>query len=97
MLTKGGRLEQPDNCSTELYTLMLTCWFLDPDTRPKFTKIVDDLVNMEDSPSRYIIITPKTPSSRTPSKSTPKKSINSPFPPNIDDVDEGTNRLRLSL
>ena len=28
LLKSGGRLEQPDNCSTELYTLMLTCWFI---------------------------------------------------------------------
>ena len=61
LLKNGGRLEQPDNCSTELYTLLLTCWFLDPETRPKFSKISDELQNMEYSSKRYIVITPTKP------------------------------------
>ena len=61
LLKNGGRLEQPDNCSTELYTLLLTCWFLAPETRPKFSKISDELKNMEYSSKRYIVITPTKP------------------------------------
>ena len=69
MLKTGGRLEQPDNCSTELYTLMLTCWFIDPDTRPNFTAILDDLKSMETDPTRYV-----TPSAFTPSSAKTPKS-----------------------
>ncbi|GFG29559.1 hypothetical protein Cfor_00289 [Coptotermes formosanus] len=42
-LDEGKRLEKPDNCSDELYTLMLQCWSKTPDMRPSFAEIVSHL------------------------------------------------------
>jgi serine/threonine protein kinase len=42
-LDEGKRLEKPDNCSEELYTLMLQCWSKTPDMRPSFAEIVSHL------------------------------------------------------
>lgn len=42
-LDEGKRLEKPDNCSDELYTLMLHCWSKTPDLRPSFADIVSHL------------------------------------------------------
>ncbi|XP_055640819.1 platelet-derived growth factor receptor alpha isoform X2 [Toxorhynchites rutilus septentrionalis] len=38
-LYQGKRLERPDNCTAELYQLMLKCWRTDPDERPSFHEI----------------------------------------------------------
>lgn len=58
LLESGGRLEQPDNCSTEFYTLMLQCWLIDPAQRPIFTELAEKLTEWEKDPTRYV-----TPSS----------------------------------
>ena len=87
LLKKGGRLEQPENCSTELYTLMLTCWFFDPDTRPKFSKICLDLTHMAQDAKRYVVITPTGPkSARTPKNSVRSRQECSPSV--FDEVDQ---------
>ena len=87
LLKKGGRLEQPENCSTELYTLMLTCWFFDPETRPKFTKIAEDLSHMALDAKRYVVITPTGPkSARTPKNSVRSRQDISPTV--FDEVDQ---------
>ncbi|XP_069691474.1 fibroblast growth factor receptor 2 isoform X2 [Periplaneta americana] len=42
-LLEGKRLEKPDNCSDELYSLMLQCWSHSSDMRPSFEEIVKHL------------------------------------------------------
>ena len=45
-------------------TLMLQCWFIEPETRPRFTEILAELKRMEEEPTRYVTpsaFTPKTP------------------------------------
>ncbi|GLH14483.1 Tyrosine kinase receptor Cad96Ca [Gryllus bimaculatus] len=42
-LMDGKRLEKPDNCSDELYSLMLQCWAYSPDARPSFAELVEHL------------------------------------------------------
>ncbi|XP_058163307.1 proto-oncogene tyrosine-protein kinase ROS isoform X2 [Dasypus novemcinctus] len=39
----GGRLEPPRNCPNDLWTLMSQCWTQEPDQRPTFHKIQDQL------------------------------------------------------
>ncbi|XP_053673296.1 vascular endothelial growth factor receptor 1 [Anopheles nili] len=38
-LQEGKRLERPENCTTEVYELMLQCWREDPNERPSFKQI----------------------------------------------------------
>lgn len=42
-LNNGNRLEQPENCSVEVYELMLNCWKTEPDDRPSFADIFKSL------------------------------------------------------
>lgn len=37
------RLEQPEACPKEYYTIMLKCWQHDPAKRPKFADLMDIL------------------------------------------------------
>ncbi|XP_047414156.1 proto-oncogene tyrosine-protein kinase ROS isoform X2 [Sciurus carolinensis] len=39
----GGRLEPPRNCPDDLWNLMTQCWAQEPDERPTFQKIQDQL------------------------------------------------------
>lgn len=39
----GGRLEPPRNCPDDLWNLMTQCWAQEPDQRPTFCKIQDQL------------------------------------------------------
>ncbi|XP_058422820.1 proto-oncogene tyrosine-protein kinase ROS isoform X2 [Diceros bicornis minor] len=39
----GGRLEPPRNCPDDLWNLMTQCWAQEPDQRPTFNKIQDQL------------------------------------------------------
>ncbi|KAM6185672.1 proto-oncogene tyrosine-protein kinase ROS isoform 2-T2 [Rhynchocyon petersi] len=39
----GGRLEPPRNCPDDLWNLMTQCWAQEPDQRPTFQKIQDQL------------------------------------------------------
>uniref|UniRef100_A0A8C4QIT8 Fibroblast growth factor receptor n=1 Tax=Eptatretus burgeri TaxID=7764 RepID=A0A8C4QIT8_EPTBU len=43
LLRDGYRMEQPSNCSTELYLVMRECWAHMPMQRPTFTQLVNDL------------------------------------------------------
>ncbi|XP_050405188.1 tyrosine-protein kinase receptor Tie-1 [Patella vulgata] len=42
-LKKGYRMEKPENCSQELYDIMLDCWKAKPSDRPSFTKLREQL------------------------------------------------------
>ncbi|KAF6111089.1 ret proto-oncogene [Phyllostomus discolor] len=46
LLKTGYRMERPDNCSEEMYSLMLQCWKQEPDKRPVFADISKDLEKM---------------------------------------------------
>ncbi|XP_078381578.1 fibroblast growth factor receptor 2-like [Oculina patagonica] len=43
LLKRGYRMEKPDTCSDEFYQLMTRCWEDDPDGRPTFTELCQDL------------------------------------------------------
>ncbi|CAF0979554.1 unnamed protein product [Adineta steineri] len=40
-IKNGERLKQPDRCPVKIYTIMATCWQLDPQDRPNFEKLVE--------------------------------------------------------
>ncbi|XP_052863977.1 platelet-derived growth factor receptor alpha [Anopheles cruzii] len=42
-LEQGKRLERPENCTPEVYELMLQCWREDPQQRPSFEQISKQL------------------------------------------------------
>ena len=38
-------MEPPENCPQAVYDLMMQCWERDPGNRPKFDKILTELVD----------------------------------------------------
>jgi hypothetical protein len=43
-VAKGNRrLERPEECSEEIYEIMIQCWQTDPESRPKFSEIFEQL------------------------------------------------------
>ncbi|XP_070618125.1 tyrosine-protein kinase Fes/Fps isoform X2 [Erythrolamprus reginae] len=44
---KGIRLNAPDQCPEEVYQLMLKCWKYEPQKRPSFSTILQDLVAIQ--------------------------------------------------
>jgi serine/threonine protein kinase len=45
-LRNGGRLEQPINCSNEIYAIMMKCWSKEPENRPSFEAMKEELNTM---------------------------------------------------
>ena len=43
LITNGYRLEKPDDCPQEIYELMLACWNISSEKRPKFFEVVQIL------------------------------------------------------
>ncbi|XP_007059694.2 megakaryocyte-associated tyrosine-protein kinase isoform X1 [Chelonia mydas] len=43
MVEKGYRMEAPEECPPSLYTLMKTCWEIEPGKRPSFKKLTEKL------------------------------------------------------
>jgi c-src tyrosine kinase len=42
-IKRGGRLELPENCPPEVYSIMKSCWRENPEDRPKFSEIKKEL------------------------------------------------------
>ncbi|CAD7666830.1 unnamed protein product [Nyctereutes procyonoides] len=62
LLKRGYRMERPDNCSEEMYGLMLQCWKQEPDKRPVFADIGKDLEKMMVKNREYLDLAASTPS-----------------------------------
>uniref|UniRef100_A0A7N8XLW4 Receptor protein-tyrosine kinase n=1 Tax=Mastacembelus armatus TaxID=205130 RepID=A0A7N8XLW4_9TELE len=56
VLEKGERLPQPFTCTIDVYMIMVKCWMIDPDSRPKFKDLVSDFSAMARDPPRYVVI-----------------------------------------
>ncbi|KAM9715657.1 receptor tyrosine-protein kinase erbB-2 [Menidia menidia] len=56
VLEGGERLPQPPICTIDVYMIMVKCWMIDPDSRPKFKDLVQELSAMARDPSRYLVI-----------------------------------------
>ncbi|CAC5420398.1 ALK [Mytilus coruscus] len=46
-VAKGGRLDKPDQCSQETYSLMCNCWMNKPEDRPNFRNITEELIQIQ--------------------------------------------------
>ncbi|KAL1491607.1 hypothetical protein ABEB36_012179 [Hypothenemus hampei] len=54
-LLKGGyRMERPENCSQELYDIMLSCWQISPNLRPSFKELRDNFDRLLETQIEYI-------------------------------------------
>ncbi|XP_043912217.1 proto-oncogene tyrosine-protein kinase receptor Ret [Protopterus annectens] len=62
LLKTGYRMEKPENCSEEMYNLMLRCWKQEPDKRPPFTDISKELEKMMVKSRDYLDLAASTPS-----------------------------------
>ncbi|KAG5262466.1 hypothetical protein AALO_G00275430 [Alosa alosa] len=56
LLEGGDRLPQPPICTKELYMIMVNCWKIDPDSRPRFKELVTEFSTMARDPARYVVI-----------------------------------------
>uniref|UniRef100_A0A673CHP3 Receptor protein-tyrosine kinase n=1 Tax=Sphaeramia orbicularis TaxID=375764 RepID=A0A673CHP3_9TELE len=56
VLEGGERLPQPPICTIDVYMIMVKCWMIDPDSRPKFKDLVNEFSAMARDPPRYVVI-----------------------------------------
>ncbi|CAC5409559.1 RET [Mytilus coruscus] len=54
LLKEGYRMEKPENCSLEVYQLMLSVWHPNPYCRPSFTELREKLEAMLEQTKQYI-------------------------------------------
>ncbi|RCN33804.1 hypothetical protein ANCCAN_20348 [Ancylostoma caninum] len=54
-LKEGNRLSQPNNCSSELYQVLLQCWMANPESRPTFTMLHERFQNFCRIPHLYVV------------------------------------------
>uniref|UniRef100_A0AAR2KZR3 Receptor protein-tyrosine kinase n=1 Tax=Pygocentrus nattereri TaxID=42514 RepID=A0AAR2KZR3_PYGNA len=56
LLEGGERLPQPIICTIDVYMIMVKCWMIDPESRPKFKELVTNFSGMARDPTRYVVI-----------------------------------------
>ncbi|GCC38144.1 hypothetical protein chiPu_0016655 [Chiloscyllium punctatum] len=56
LLEKGERLPQPPICTIDVYMIMVKCWMIDSECRPKFRELVTEFTKMARDPPRYVVI-----------------------------------------
>ncbi|XP_006638316.3 receptor tyrosine-protein kinase erbB-2 [Lepisosteus oculatus] len=56
LLEGGERLPQPLICTIDVYMIMVKCWMIDPESRPKFRELVTEFSTMARDPSKYVVI-----------------------------------------
>uniref|UniRef100_A0A8C7RDA6 Receptor protein-tyrosine kinase n=1 Tax=Oncorhynchus mykiss TaxID=8022 RepID=A0A8C7RDA6_ONCMY len=56
LLEKGERLPQPPICTIDVYMVMVKCWMIDADSRPKFKELAAEFCRMARDPQRYLVI-----------------------------------------
>uniref|UniRef100_A0A667Y2S7 Proto-oncogene tyrosine-protein kinase receptor Ret n=1 Tax=Myripristis murdjan TaxID=586833 RepID=A0A667Y2S7_9TELE len=61
LLKTGYRMEKPENCSEEMYNLMLRCWKQEADKRPTFSDISKELEKMMVKSRDYLDLAASTP------------------------------------
>lgn len=54
-LGDGNRLQQPEICSADIYTLLMKCWDPDAQERPSFLELAQKFSDMIKDPTRFII------------------------------------------
>ncbi|KAL8165677.1 UNVERIFIED_CONTAM: hypothetical protein K2H54_051582, partial [Gekko kuhli] len=56
VLEKGERLPQPPICTIDVYMIMVKCWMIDAESRPKFRELILEFSKMARDPQRYLVI-----------------------------------------
>ncbi|XP_038634544.1 receptor tyrosine-protein kinase erbB-2 isoform X1 [Scyliorhinus canicula] len=56
LLEKGERLPQPPICTIDVYMIMVKCWMIDSECRPRFRELVTEFTKMARDPPRYVVI-----------------------------------------
>ncbi|KAI4872468.1 hypothetical protein NFI96_022937, partial [Prochilodus magdalenae] len=56
ILEKGERLPQPAICTIDVYMVMVKCWMIDADSRPRFKELAAEFSRMARDPQRYLVI-----------------------------------------
>lgn len=56
LIESGKRLSQPDNCSLNLFHVLLSCWILNPDIRPDFQKLTVIFKEFRRDPERNLAL-----------------------------------------
>uniref|UniRef100_A0A7N8WM26 Receptor protein-tyrosine kinase n=1 Tax=Mastacembelus armatus TaxID=205130 RepID=A0A7N8WM26_9TELE len=56
VLEKGERLPQPPICTIDVYMIMVKCWMIDAESRPRFRELIAEFTKMARDPSRYLVI-----------------------------------------
>ncbi|KAG7278395.1 hypothetical protein CRUP_038558 [Coryphaenoides rupestris] len=56
VLEKGERLPQPPICTIDVYMIMVKCWMIDAESRPRFRELMSEFTKMARDPSRYLVI-----------------------------------------
>ncbi|XP_036065517.1 receptor tyrosine-protein kinase erbB-4 [Oryzias melastigma] len=56
LLEKGERLPQPPICTIDVYMVMVKCWMIDADSRPRFKELAAEFTRMARDPQRYLVI-----------------------------------------
>ncbi|KAM4608260.1 LOW QUALITY PROTEIN: receptor tyrosine-protein kinase erbB-4 [Polymixia lowei] len=56
LLEKGERLPQPPISTIDVYMVMVKCWMIDADSRPKFKELAAEFCRMARDPQRYLVI-----------------------------------------
>lgn len=54
LLSEGYRLEKPNNCSHDIYKIMLSCWHPCLDDRPSFTQLKKKIESLLEATCSYI-------------------------------------------
>ncbi|XP_028844947.1 proto-oncogene tyrosine-protein kinase receptor Ret isoform X2 [Denticeps clupeoides] len=61
LLKTGYRMEKPENCTDEMYNLMLRCWKQEADKRPTFSEISKELEKLMVKSRDYLDLAASTP------------------------------------
>ncbi|XP_032906398.1 epidermal growth factor receptor isoform X1 [Amblyraja radiata] len=56
ILEKGERLPQPPICTIDVYMIMVKCWMIDAESRPRFRELTSEFSRMARDPPRYLVI-----------------------------------------
>uniref|UniRef100_UPI00358E9C57 receptor tyrosine-protein kinase erbB-4-like isoform X2 n=1 Tax=Myxine glutinosa TaxID=7769 RepID=UPI00358E9C57 len=56
ILEKGERLPQPPICTIDVYMIMVKCWMIDAESRPRFRELAVEFSKMARDPQRYLVI-----------------------------------------
>jgi len=54
LLQQGYRMPKPEHVDNELYQIMMNCWQSEPETRPSFSDLTQQLKHMENQHKSFI-------------------------------------------